>query len=109
MAQFERQGRVSEPMTRSYPAIIAGTCEYCGVIDQLQPAEMQYKLCPHFKDIKGDVQCTYCPETVNPVDVIRGRKIIVHGSPGNPNEVIAVCDSYNCSQAHLKRFKRNTI
>lgn len=107
MTTFERQGRVSEPITRSFPAIIGGTCEYCGVVDNLQPAELQYSLCPHFKGM-GEVQCSYCPETVNPIDVIKGRKIIVHGSPDDPAHVIAVCDSYNCSQAHLKRFKRAT-
>lgn len=106
MAHFERQGNVSEPMTRAYPAVIAGTCEYCGVIDNKQPAELQYTLCPHFNNM-GEIRCTYCPDTVIPSDVIKQRRITIHGSPTDPNAVIAVCDSYNCSQAHLKRFKRN--
>lgn len=106
MAQFERQGRISEPMTRAYPAVIGGVCEYCGILDNLKSSEEQYKLCPHFKGM-GEVRCSYCPETSDPIGVIKERKIVIHGSPTNPNEVVAVCDSYNCSQAHLKRFKRN--
>lgn len=106
MKHFERQGSASEPMTRMYPAVIAGTCEACGVMDNLQPDYMQYTLCPHFKGI-GEVRCSYCPDTVNPTDVIKQRRMTIHDSPTNPNAIIAVCDSYNCSAAHLKRFKIN--
>jgi len=106
MPTFERQGSTTEPITRSYPAVIAGTCEFCGVIDNLKPAEMQYRLCPHFKAM-GELRCSYCPEQADPTQVIKERRITIHGSPTNPNAVIAVCDSYNCSQAHLKRFKIN--
>lgn len=106
MAQFERQGSISEPVTRMYPRVIGGTCEFCGVMDNLQPSEMQYRLCPHFKGV-GELRCSYCPEQVDPTQIINERKITIHGHPDKPNELIAVCDSYNCSQAHLKRFKRN--
>lgn len=106
MPQFERQGSTSVPLTRAYPAVIGGVCEFCGVINNLLPSEEQYKLCPHFKGM-GELRCTYCPDAVDPVGVVKERQITVHGSPTNPGEVIAVCDSYNCSQAHLKRFKRN--
>lgn len=106
MTNFERQGSVSEPMTRMYPRVIGGTCEFCGVLDNLQPSEVQYQLCPHFKGM-GEIRCSYCPENSDPTEVINRSSIKIHGSPDNPNAVIAVCDSYNCSQAHLKRFKRN--
>jgi len=104
--QAERQGRISEPVTRSYPQVIGGTCEFCGVMDNKQPSQMQYRLCPHFREM-GELMCTYCPETADPVEVTNRAKLTIHGSPTNPNQVIVVCDSYNCSQAHLKRFKRN--
>lgn len=106
MPNFERQGSTSEPRTRMYPRVIGGTCEFCGVIDNLQPSHMQYRLCPHFKNM-GEIQCSYCPDNSDPVEIINRAEIKIHGSPTDPNAVIAVCDSYKCSQAHLKRFKRN--
>lgn|SRR3990167_1245220 len=106
MPQFERQGSISEPITTAYPPIRGGVCDFCGILDNLQPSYVQYQLCPHFKGM-GELQCSYCPATADPIDVIRGRKIMVHGSPTNPNQVIAVCDDYKCSQKHLAKFKMN--
>lgn len=102
----ERQGRLSEPMTRMYPRIIGGQCEFCGVMDNQQPSHVQYRICPHFKAM-GELMCTYCPENADPVEITNRASLKIHESPTNPNQVIVVCDSYNCSQAHLKRFKRN--
>ncbi len=106
MPTFERQGSTSEPMTKLYPAVIAGQCEFHGVMDNKLPAHLQYTLCDHFKGM-GQIRCTYCPDSVDPVEVITQRKIMIHGSPTNPNAVIAVCDSLQCSGAHEKRFKLN--
>lgn len=106
MPNFERTGSTSVPMTKMYPRVIGGTCEACGVTDNLQPSHLQYTLCPHFKSM-GELRCTYCPDNADPVEVINRSEMKIHGSPTNPNEVIAVCDSYQCSLAHLKRFKRN--
>ena len=104
MAQIERLGSVSVPITRSYPKVVAGVCEYCGIIDSLQPSEVQYSLCPHFKGV-GILRCSYCDESINPVEVIKNRTLNMHGHPDNPDKIVAVCDAYECSQKHLARFK----
>jgi hypothetical protein len=102
--RIERQGSVSVPYTTAYPQIRGGVCEHCGVIDNLQPSEVQYRLCPHFRDM-GEIQCSYCPEGRDPVDVIKKHAINVHGHPDKPDTVVVVCSSYECSEKHLARFK----
>ena len=110
---FERQGNRSEVYTRRYPDIIGGVCEYCGVLDKSKPSEEQYTV-THVSTCTystigglGELRCTYCPESVNPVDVVKQRKLTVHESPTNPGQLIAVCDSYECSRKHENRFKLN--
>lgn len=90
-------------MTGRYPSIRGGVCEFCGTLDPLLPPEQQYKLCPHFRGL-GDIRCTYCPETKDPTEVTIHSVMNVAESPFNPNEVIAWCNSFDCSDAHLKRF-----
>lgn len=102
---LERQGQYSVPMTRMKPKVIGGICEHCGVLDGNSPSEVQYLLCPHFKEI-GELRCSYCPESADPVEVIKKANIKVHEHPDKPNTWIAVCDSYNCGNAHQKRFNR---
>lgn len=104
--QIERQAQGSVPYTRSFPQVRGGTCEHCGVIDNTQPAEVQYTLCPHFQGL-GKLRCSYCPESKNPDEVIKFQKLEVHGHPTNPGMVVVVCDSYECSGKHLARFKQN--
>src|SRR3990167_6458677 len=103
---IERQGARSEPRVQRRPQIRGGVCEYCGILDRNVPSEYQYKLCPHFKDL-GDVRCSYCDESKNPVDVIGHSIMNTAQHPDNPNKWIAWCDSYNCSKAHEQRFKLN--
>ncbi len=55
----------------------------------------------------GELRCSYCPENANPEEVVYHADLKIHTHPDNPNKVVVVCDSYNCSQAHLKRFQRN--
>jgi len=100
---IERQGAISVPYTHHYPKVIGGTCEWCGVKDPVQPAYMQYRLCDHFKDM-GELRCSYCPESANPEDVIYHSTLNIHDHPDKPNQVVVVCDSYNCSEKHLARF-----
>ena len=100
----ERQGIKAEPYTQRYPEVRGGICEYCGVIDQNQPSEYQYKLCPHFRGMQ--LRCSYCPENKNPDDVIGHHRLQIAGHPENPNTIIAWCDSYDCSKKHETRFKR---
>ena len=110
---FERQGNRSEVYTRRFPDIICGVCEYCGVTDRNKPSEEQYTSihvsgCPYTSiGGLGEIRCSYCPENVNPVDVVKQRKLSVHESPSNPGQLIAVCDSLACSDKHNKRFKLN--
>lgn len=101
---IERQGGRSEPFTYHYPEVRGGVCEYCGILDVNVPSQYQYKLCPHFRGI-GDLQCSYCPAAKNPDEVIRGGKLNVHQHPDNPNKLVVVCGSYECSEAHLARFQ----
>ena len=103
---LERQGNVSTVYTRMKPRVIGGVCEFCGVIDAGQPSEVQYQLCPHFKDI-GELRCSYCPENADPIDEIKKGNIKVHEHPDKPGTWIAVCDSYNCEKKHEQRFVRN--
>lgn len=106
MPQIERQSQVAAPMTRMYPRVIGGHCEFCGVLNNELPSTEQYKLCPHFQGM-GELRCSYCSENINPEEVVYRANLKIHGHPDNPNTVIVVCDSYNCSQAHIKRFNRS--
>lgn len=103
---IERTGQRAEAYTYMYPRVISGICEFCGVLDNLKPSTEQYKLCPHFKAI-GELRCSYCPENVNPEEVILHADLKIHTHPDNPNKLVVVCDSYTCSQKHLERFKRS--
>ncbi len=103
---LERVGTQSLPVTRMKPIVTGGICEHCGVLDATQPSQVQYQLCPHFKDI-GELRCSYCPDNVDPMEVIRRAKMKVHEHPDKPGVWIALCDSYNCTLAHEKRFVRN--
>ena len=103
---IERRGGTSEPYTHRYPEVRGGVCEYCGILDPNVPSEYQYKLCPHFRGI-GQLACSYCPDHVNPDEVIRSGKLNVHVSPSNPNELVVVCGKFECADKHLKRFKIN--
>lgn len=103
--RVERQGATSEAYTRRFPQIRGGTCEYCGVLDKTVPAQYQYKLCPHYRGMEA--RCTYCPPTANPDEVIYRADMNVAESPYNPGELIMWCNSYECSRAHEKRFKRS--
>lgn len=103
---IERQGSRAEATSFMYPRVIGGICEFCGVIDNNLPSETQYQLCPHFKAI-GELRCSYCPENVDPTEVIKHADMKIHTHPDNPSKLVVVCDSYNCSQKHIERFKRS--
>lgn len=104
MVTIERQGIISTPITKYYPKVIGGVCEFHGILDNRQPSEVQYTLCDHFKDI-GLLRCSYCDESRDPVEVIKSATINIHGHPDNPDKLVVVCDNFNCSQKHLARFK----
>lgn len=104
----ERQGQLSEAYTKMHPIVKGGQCDFCGVIDPNQPAEYQYKLCPHFRGM--DLRCSYCDAAKNPEEVNGRSWLKIHDHPyekdtyGRPT-LVAVCDSFICSEKHLSRFK----
>ena len=106
--QMERQGGKTVPYTKMYPLVRGGLCDWCGVLDKNQPSTYQYKLCPHFRGM-GDIECSYCDPTKDPVEVIRYSVMKIHDHPydkdqfGRPN-IVVVCDSYDCSTKHRARF-----
>ena len=103
--QVERMGTQNEPYTRRFPQIRGGQCEFCGTLDPNQPGNMQYKLCPHYRG--KTIRCSYCADTKDPDEVIAHSALNVAESPDRPGTLVVWCDSYECSQAHLKRFRKN--
>ena len=104
--RLERQGGSSAPSSERYPQIRGGTCEYCGVMDSNQPAEMQYRLCSHFRDL-GEIRCSYCDETQDPKEVMLKAKINVAVDPDNNSNVIAWCNTTKCADKHIARFQKS--
>jgi hypothetical protein len=105
--QIEKQGGRSTPVTTMWPRIIGGQCEFCGVMDGNAAPTDQYKLCPHFQAI-GEIECSYCDATVNPIDTMLKATIKVHQSPTNPEQLVVVCDKFTCTDKHIKRFQVNS-
>lgn len=110
MPILERQGGVTAPMTKHFPKINGGQCAYHGTVNPLLPATEQYKLCGCFKSM-GNVECSYCPESKDPEETMRisTMQVMIHPDdlykPEQSQRVIAVCNSFECSDKHLKRFK----
>lgn len=102
--RVERTGARSEPYTRRFPRVLGGVCEFCGTLDPNVEPQNQYRLCPHFRNV-GQLMCSYCPETKSPEEVVRQESLNVAVHPDHPNQLVVWCGSYECSAAHLKRFK----
>lgn len=98
-----------EVMVHHYPPIKAGTCEWCGLIDPHQPATVQYRLCPHFKNMQP-LHCIYCPAEKDPIETIRSHTLNVYDHPyqkdgyGRPKKIV-VCSETECERKHRERFK----
>lgn len=105
--RVERSGARAEPYSRRYPQVRGGVCEFCGIIDPNIPSQEQYKYCPHFRGMQ--LMCSYCPETKNPEEVVRQEALNVAEHPYQPGMLVVWCGSYECSEAHLKRFKLNRV
>ena len=103
---IERQGQRSEAYTRRWPQVRGGTCEFCGVLDNKLPAELQYQLCPHFRDF-GELRCSYCDESVDPTHVVNHAVLNIAEHPDDSSKLVVWCNSYSCSGKHEARFKRN--
>lgn len=104
--RVERSGTISAQYSTRWPPIRGGTCEFCGVLDPNVSAQHQYKLCPHFRGMSA--RCTYCPENKDPDEITYHANMNVASHPDDPNTVIMWCNSYACSDAHLKRFNKAT-
>ena len=101
--RVERQGASGSPSSRRFPEIRGGVCEFCGVLDRNVPSQYQYKMCPHFRGMQA--RCSYCPENLDPDDVIYHEKLNVAEHPDNPGTLIMWCGKYECSKKHLERFQ----
>lgn len=101
--RLERQGVDTVPMSRVFPEIRCGQCEFCGVIDPHQPAHFQYKLCPHYRGMEA--KCIYCPQEKDQVEVVRAHRLLVREHPYQPGTLIMLCNSTECEKKHQDRFK----
>ncbi len=90
------RGATSSPMSRRFPEIRGGQCEFCGTIDPNQPGQLQYKLCPHYRGM--DAKCVYCPEHKDQDEVVRNSTLNVAEHPYRPGELLMWCKSFECSQ-----------
>lgn len=100
--RIERESDSGVPVSRRFPQVRAGTCEFCGVLDPSVPAQYQYKLCPHYRGMQ--LRCSYCPAEKNPDDIIGHSILNVAEHPDKPGTLIAWCNSRECSEKHMKRF-----
>jgi len=97
------RGVTSSPMSRRFPQVRGGQCEFCGTIDPLQPGDLQYKLCPHYRGM--DLKCVYCPGSKDQEEVVRNSTLNVAEHPYRPGELIVWCGSFECSRKHEEAFK----
>jgi hypothetical protein len=102
--KIERQGVRGAPLVHRYPEVRGGICEWCGVIDNNLPSTEQYKLCPHYKHF-GQLRCSYCDESKDPTDVVGHAVLNIYDHPTRPDEVVVVCNSYECTRKHQERFE----
>lgn len=98
-----RQGPTNSPVSRRFPQVRGGVCEKCGVIDRNVASQFQYQLCNHYRG--KQLMCDYCPDTVDPNEVIRSTVLNVAEHPFQPGFLVVWCDRYECGKAHNERFK----
>jgi len=103
--QIERQGSNTEAHVVHYPTVRSGICDRCGVVDSNYDSTVQYKLCEHYRG--KQLACSYCPSSADADEVVRISILQVMDSPDNANELIVVCNSSECSEKHIKRFRKN--
>ena len=103
--RVERSGNSGAPVSRRFPEVRGGICEFCGVLDNNVPSQFQYKLCPHYRGMQ--LACSYCPAASDPDDVVYHEKLNIAEHPDNPEKLIVWCGKYDCSKKHLERFQLN--
>lgn len=95
-------GGATAPVSRVFPEIRGGVCEHCGILDAYQPAQYQYKLCPHYRGM--DMKCMFCPIHADHDEVLRRSKLIVREHPYRPGELVTLCGAFECQQKFEKMF-----
>ncbi len=91
------------PMSRKWPEVRGGICEFCGVLDPNIDSKFQYKLCPHYRGMQ--LACDYCGTKRDQDEVAYHSTILVHDHPENPDLLVVRCNAYDCVKAHENRFK----
>lgn len=102
----KRTGRYAAggvPMSRKWPDVRGGVCEWCGVIDPNTPSQFQYKLCEHYRGLQ--LACDYCGGQRDQDDNIYHSTFLIHDHPDNPDLLVIRCNSYKCVEKHEQRFK----
>jgi hypothetical protein len=97
------RGATSTPMSRRFPRVLGGQCEFCGTLDPHQPGDLQYKLCPHYRGM--DLKCVYCPPNKDQEEVVRNSTLNVAEHPYRPGELLVWCQSFECVKKHEQAFK----
>lgn len=100
------RGGASSPMSRRFPEIRGGQCEHCGTLDKMQPGNLQYKLCPHYRGM--EMRCVYCPAHKDQEEVVRNSTLNVAEHPYRAGELIVWCKSFECSKKHEDAFKTSS-
>lgn len=95
--------------TRVYPKVHGGICSYCGVLDQNQDSQDQYKLCPHYRGLS--LECNYCDPTKDQREVTRISNLYIYDHPFKKDEqgrplLACVCNSFTCTSAFNAEYKR---
>lgn len=101
-----RTGDGANIASRQYPDIRAGTCEYCGVINNNYSGDVQYKFCPHYSGM--EMKCSFCKESANHPEVVRMSKMIVREDPYLPGQLVTLCGSYECTRKYENKYHLNT-
>lgn len=97
------RGASSSPMSRVFPKVLGGQCEFCGTLDPYQPGDLQYKLCPHYRGM--NLKCVYCPPNKDQDEVVRNSTLLVREHPYRPGELLVWCQSFECRKKHEEAFK----
>ena len=97
------RGTVSSPVSRVFPQIKGGQCEFCGTIDPYQSGDVQYKLCQHYRGM--EMRCAYCPQSKDQDEVVRNSTLQVREHPYRPGELLVWCGSFECTKKHNEAFK----
>src|SRR5262245_58081989 len=101
--QVARFGPGTTLVSRSYPRVLAGTCEHCGVLNPNVAGELQYKFCPHYNGM--ELKCSFCKENADHPQVVRMSEMLVRDDPHNPNQLVVLCKSYDCMRKYEEKYQ----